>query len=74
MIESFQRGEVSTALTIHEKLQPLFKGLFETTNPIPVKAALELLGWKVGSPRNPLTPLNKEQKENLSKIIKNLSL
>ena len=74
MISFFLNGEVSNALEIHEKLQPLFKGLFETTNPIPVKAALELLGWKVGSPRNPLTPLNKEQKENLSKIIKNLSL
>ena len=74
MIFFFLNGEVSNALEIHEKLQPLFKGLFETTNPIPVKAALELLGWKVGSPRNPLTPLNKEQKENLSKIIKNLSL
>ena len=74
MIFFFLNGEVSKALEIHEKLQPLFKGLFETTNPIPVKAALELLGWKVGSPRNPLTPLNKEQKENLSKVIKNLSL
>ena len=74
MIFFFLNGEVSNALEIHEKLQPLFKGLFETTNPIPVKAALELLGWKVGSPRNPLTPLNKKQKENLSKIIKNLSL
>ena len=74
MISFFLNGEVSNALKIHEKLQPLFKGLFETTNPIPVKAALELSGWKVGSPRNPLTPLNKEQKENLSKIIKNLSL
>ena len=74
MISFFLNGEVSNALEIHEKLQPLFKGLFVTTNPIPIKAALELLGWKVGSPRNPLTPLNKEQKENLSKIIKNLSL
>ena len=74
MIFFFLNGEVSNALEIHEKLQPLFKGLFETTNPIPIKAALELLGWKVGSPRNPLTPLNKEQKENLFKIIKNLSL
>jgi len=74
MISFFLNGEVSNALEIHEKLQPLFKGLFVTTNPIPIKAALELLGWKVGSPRNPLTSLNKEQKENLSKIIKNLSL
>ena len=74
MIESFQKGEVSIALDIHEKLQPLFKALFETTNPIPIKAALELKGWQVGSPRNPLTPLIKEKKENLFQVIQNLSL
>ena len=74
MIESFHKGEVSIALDIHEKLQPLFKALFETTNPIPIKAALDLKGWKVGSPRNPLTPLIKEKKENLFQVIQNLSL
>jgi 4-hydroxy-tetrahydrodipicolinate synthase len=74
MIESFHKGEVSIALDIHERLQPLFKVLFETTNPIPIKAALELKGWQVGSPRNPLTPLIKEKKENLFQVIQNLSL
>ena len=74
MIESFHKGEVSIALDIHERLQPFFKALFETTNPIPIKAALELKGWQVGSPRNPLTPLIKEKKENLFQVIQNLSL
>ncbi len=74
MIESFQKGEISIALDIHEKLQPLFKALFETTNPIPIKAALELKGWQVGSPRNPLTPLIKEKRESLLQIFQNLSL
>ena len=74
MIELFLKGDVFKALDIHEKLQPLFKALFETTNPIPIKAALELSGWEVGSPRNPLITLNKEKKESLFQIIKNLSL
>ena len=74
MIESFHKGEVSIALDIHERLQPLFKALFETTNPIPIKAALEHKGWQVGSPRNPLTPLIKEKRESLLQIIQNLSL
>ena len=74
MIELFLKGDVLKALDIHEKLQPLFKALFETTNPIPIKAALELSGWEVGSPRNPLMALNKEKKESLFQIIKNLSL
>ena len=74
MIDLFLNGNVSNALDIHEKLQPLFKALFETTNPIPIKAALELLGWEVGSPRNPLIALDKEEKESLLQIIQNLSL
>ena len=73
MIKSFFAGEVSNALAIHEKLQPLFKALFMTTNPIPIKAALELSGWNVGNPRSPLSPLNMEMKEKLSIILKSLN-
>ncbi len=72
MIESFQIGKVSKALTIHEKLQPLFKALFMTTNPIPIKAALELSGWDVGSPRNPLSPLPLDMRKQLSIILESL--
>jgi 4-hydroxy-tetrahydrodipicolinate synthase len=72
MIESFQIGKVSKALAIHEKLQPLFKALFMTTNPIPIKAALELSGWNVGSPRNPLSPLPLDMRKQLSIILESL--
>ena len=74
LITSFQNGSVSKALEIHEKLQPLFNALFETTNPIPIKASLELLGWKVGSPRTPLVQLNQEKTKELDEILKKLSL
>ena len=72
MIHSFQNGKVSNALAIHEKLQPLFKALFMTTNPIPIKAALELSGWGVGNPRSPLSPLNNDMKKQLSFILNSL--
>jgi len=72
MIESFQIGKVSKALAIHEKLQPLFKALFMSTNPIPIKAALELSGWNVGSPRNPLSPLPSDMRKQLSIILESL--
>jgi len=72
MIESFQIGKVSKALAIHEKLQPLFKALFMTTNPIPIKAALELSGWNVGSPRNPLSPLPLDMRKKISIILESL--
>ena len=72
MIDLFHKGEVSSALLIHERLQPLFKSLFITTNPIPIKAALELSGWDVGNPRSPLSPLPMEMKKQLSIILKSL--
>jgi len=72
MIELFYKGEVSSALVIHERLKPLFKSLFITTNPIPIKAALELSGWKVGNPRSPLSSLPIDQKKQLSIILKSL--
>ena len=72
MIELFYEGEVLSALLIHERLQPLFKSLFMTTNPIPIKAALELSGWNVGNPRSPLSPLPLDMKKQLSIILKSL--
>ena len=72
MIELFHKGEVLSALVIHERLQPLFKSLFTTTNPIPIKAALELSGWKVGNPRSPLSSLPIDMKKQLSIILKSL--
>ena len=46
---------------------PLIKALFSEVNPIPVKAALNILGYQFGSPRLPLTPMSEEKE----KILKN---
>lgn len=54
MIQAFEQGQVQTAAQIHLKLFPLFKALFYSTNPIPVKIALRLQGWQVGTTRLPL--------------------
>ncbi len=72
MISNFQNGNVLKALDIHDRLQPLFKALFETTNPIPIKAALEQLGWEVGPPRPPLVKLNDDKTKKLSILINRL--
>ncbi|MDP6851289.1 MAG: 4-hydroxy-tetrahydrodipicolinate synthase [Prochlorococcaceae cyanobacterium ETNP1_MAG_8] len=69
MIDAYLSGQVAVALGYHEQLQPLFKALFVTTNPIPVKAALELSGWPVGPPRLPLLPLDSTMRDSLSKIL-----
>ena len=66
MIEAYLNGDGASALALHDALIPLFKALFATTNPIPVKAALELNGWSVGAPRPPLCPLSDDMKRSLS--------
>ena len=69
MIEAYVRGDGAAALAGHEALIPLFKALFAITNPIPVKAALELNGWPVGAPRLPLSPLPDAMRTTLSNAL-----
>jgi 4-hydroxy-tetrahydrodipicolinate synthase len=69
MIESFLSGDLAGALAVHEQLLPLCKALFCTTNPIPVKAALELSGWPVGAPRLPLLSASDTVKQRLSETL-----
>ncbi len=54
MIESFVSGETATAMKIHLNLMPIFKNMFVVSNPIPVKYALNTVGFRVGKPRLPL--------------------
>lgn len=74
MIVAFETGKVQVATQIHLKLFSLFKALFATTNPIPVKAALNLLSWKVGSTRPPLCDPTTEVTEKLSAEMGQLGL
>ncbi|MCL1471980.1 4-hydroxy-tetrahydrodipicolinate synthase [Argonema antarcticum] len=74
MIQAFEAGKTQAATQIHLQLFPLFKALFATTNPIPVKAALQLQGWAVGSTRPPLCEAPPEIAENLKTVLKELSL
>jgi 4-hydroxy-tetrahydrodipicolinate synthase len=69
MINAYFEGDVAAALDQHEQLIPLFKALFATTNPIPVKAALEINGWSVGAPRPPLSPLPEAMRTTLSNTM-----
>ena len=74
MVVAFETGKVQVATQIHLKLFNLFKALFTTTNPIPVKAALNLLGWKVGSTRLPLCDAPVEVTQKLTTEMAQLGL
>ncbi len=74
MIGAFFQGQPQVATEIHLKLMPLFKALFATTSPIPVKAALRLQGWSVGSTRLPLSTVPSEVEAELKTVLRDLSL
>ncbi|YAI81741.1 MAG: 4-hydroxy-tetrahydrodipicolinate synthase [cyanobacterium endosymbiont of Rhopalodia sterrenbergii] len=74
MVQSFGIGKATVARDINLKLFPLFKALFCSTNPIPIKAALNLKGWKVGGLRPPLVELSPNLKQELESVLQDLSL
>ncbi|MFM2123195.1 MAG: 4-hydroxy-tetrahydrodipicolinate synthase [Cyanobacteriota bacterium] len=69
LVQAFLAGDQATALAVHEQLLPLCKALFCTTNPIPVKAALELAGWPVGAPRLPLLSASNDVRDRLNSVL-----
>jgi 4-hydroxy-tetrahydrodipicolinate synthase len=69
MINAYVSGNVTMAAKMHGSMFPVFKGLFITTSPAPVKAALSMLGWPVGPPRLPLVEVNQAEKEELKKVL-----
>ena len=69
MIALVERGDVDGARKIHLQLTPVYKALFMTTSPIPVKAAMGLIGQPVGSPRLPLVPATSEELAAIEKAL-----
>jgi len=74
MVEAYVAGDVATAKDLHIKLFPLFKVMFITTNPVPVKAALELIGIKAGPPRLPLVKATAQEIEAIRKVLVDLNI
>lgn len=74
MIRSYKEGRISEAARLHREMLPLFRGLFMTVNPVPVKAALNMTGFAAGEPRLPLLPLDDAHKEKLSALLRSYGL
>jgi len=74
MVRAYERGDTREALQIHLRLFSLFKVLFITTNPVPVKAALNLSGFRVGRPRLPLVEATTKEKEQIQAVLRELAL
>ena len=65
MVSAFAAGKISDAQKLHAKFYPLFKDLFIETNPVPIKAALALLGMMAEEYRLPLVPMSAKNKDTL---------
>jgi len=69
MVTSFLEGDIETSRRIQIKTVPLEKALFCETNPIPVKAAMNLMGFNVGSCRLPLVDISEKGLAQLKKAM-----
>lgn len=74
MCDAFFAGQVQEATKLHHRMLPLFKALFCTTNPVPVKAALNMMGANVGGVRLPLVEANEKEKEIIRKALRDYGL
>ena len=75
MTSAYLQGDVTAAMRWHHKLFPLCRDLLGlSTNPIPIKAAMKLLGRDTGELRLPMTPLDGASEANLRKTLTNYGL
>lgn len=74
MIDAFVLGDTRKAMEIHLKLFKLFETLFIVSNPVPVKAALNMIGTKAGGLRLPLIEANPETRKIIQNELENLGL
>ncbi|SDF06089.1 4-hydroxy-tetrahydrodipicolinate synthase [Sporolituus thermophilus] len=74
MIAAFFSGNLAKAQAIHLELMPFFKVIFVTTNPIPIKTAVNLIGLNAGPLRLPLVPPTVAEREQIQKAMRDLGV
>jgi 4-hydroxy-tetrahydrodipicolinate synthase len=65
LVAAFLRGDIAASRDLQFRLNPLVRALFSEVNPIPAKAALNLMGFDMGDPRMPLTRISEGNLEKL---------
>ncbi len=74
MIDAYEAGDVDKARELHYKMSPLMDVLFIETNPVPVKAALSMMGKIEYELRSPLCKMSEGNDEKLRKVIADYGL
>ena len=74
MVTAYLAGDTTKATALQLKYIPLIDALFSEVNPIPVKEALNLMGFHCGPCRLPLTAMEEKNREKLAAALKELGL
>jgi len=74
MISHAVNGKIDEAASIHRRLLPLVNALFIVSNPIPIKYALNYIGFNVGKPRLPLTEPDEKSATFIKDTLKNYKI
>ena len=74
MVKAFTARKTQAALKLHDKFYPLFKDLFIETNPVPVKAALAMMGQIEEEYRLPLVPMSAKNRQTLRATMKSCGI
>lgn len=74
MAHAFLEGNPQEACALQLRYLPLIAAIFRESNPIPIKAAVAMLGFRVGEPRLPLVPASDAVKEELEREMRALGL
>jgi 4-hydroxy-tetrahydrodipicolinate synthase len=69
MIDAANRGDLDEARRWNDRLFPLIQSMFYETNPIPVKEAMNILGWNLGKPRLPMQPMSPDKREKMQQVM-----
>jgi 4-hydroxy-tetrahydrodipicolinate synthase len=70
MINDYLAGKTKEAAAIHLSLMPLVKALFVVSNPVPIKYALNQIGFKAGKPRLPLVEPDEKSAALINETLK----
>ncbi len=74
MISEFENGNFEKAESINARLKELFSILFITSNPAPVKAALDMTGFSVNNVRLPLVAVNQQEAAQIKSVLQKLEI
>lgn len=74
LVQAYHRGETLQALALHQRVFPVCKAMFVTTNPMPLKAALNMIGVPVGGLRLPLIDCSAAEEQRIREVLQESGL